>query len=122
MAAAIEARSVERRSEKRWNLIAPLGVYKHHGEVLLGHAVNVSLHGMLVVSERVISLEQRLEIDIEVPGGAGTWEKTPIVAHSVRSYEDNLAGVFKTGFKFEHVSAHAVFSLQRLIDRLASFS
>lgn len=114
--------AVERRGQQRWNLAAPISVSSTGDGRLLGHAVNISLRGMLVVGERPIPLRQRLQVDLELPGDDGRWEKTPFIAIGVRAFQDpNDENIFNTGFQLDYLSPHAVFRLQRLIHELESF-
>lgn len=113
----------ERRVQQRWNLIVPLAVYNRADGALIGHVVNVSLRGMLLVGDQPLPIGERFSVELELPGDEGQWDRTPVVANSVRSFTDpDDDSIINTGFQFEEVSPQALFSLQRLIEDITSFS
>lgn len=113
----------ERRETGRCNLMVPLRVFDRSTGEMIGHAVNVSLRGMLVVGESELDGPQTIQIDLEIPGDGGQWERTPIVARRVRNFVDpDDKTLFNTGFQFEEISPQALFNVQRLIDDVTSFS
>ena len=123
MSAVISPRATERREQPRWTLAAPLAVYATGSDELLGHAVNVSLRGMLVVCERRVEVGATFDVDLEIPGDNGLWERTPFVAHSVRGFEDpDDETIYNVGFKIDYVSPQSLFRLQRLIQELEAFA
>lgn len=112
----------DRRQQQRWNLVAPVSVSLRETGQLLGHAVNLSLRGMLVVGEVPIELNRCLEVDLEIPGDNGQWRKTPFMATAVRTYpEPDDPTLHNTGFHIEYVEPASLFALQRLIHELETF-
>ena len=104
-------------------LAVPIPIFERGNEQLLGHAVNISLRGILIVGEYALPLEQRLEIDMEIPGDSGRWERTPFIAYGVRSFNDpEEPDIFNTGMRIDYVTPQALFSLQRLIHELESYT
>ena len=112
----------ERRQSERWNLKVPLRIFQLDTEVHIGHVVDVSLHGMRVVSSHPLDGEEPMSFDLELPDGDGRWKKAPVTAVGVYSRPDADSGGYFTGFKFLSIEPESLFSLQRLTDDLVPFS
>lgn len=117
-----EWNGIERRQSQRSNLKVPLRVFLVDTEVYIGHVVDVSLHGMRVLSSRPLDGEQPLSFDLELPDSNGREQKAPVTAVGVYSKLDADSGGYFTGFKFLSIKPETIFSLQRLTDELVPFS
>ena len=111
----------DRRQSQRWNLKIPLRVFQAHSEVVVGHLVNVSLHGMRIVSGHRFDDERLMNLDLELPDGDGQWRRATVTVMSVHSQLDPENGGYSSGFEFVSVAPETLFSLQKLLDDMASF-
>ncbi len=113
---------MDRRHYQCWNLKVPLRVFEADTALCVGHVLDVSLHGIKVVSDYPFDSQQETQFDLEIPDGHGQWRTTPVKALRTYSIQNTTSNTFDTGFKFIHVELESLLSLQKLIDELSSFS
>ena len=114
--------SKDRRRSKRWNLKAPLSIFSAESDKLVGQVIDVSLHGMKIMSKHPIKKMKVMSFQIELIDVNNQPVKMPVTAFSVYCIEDEASKGFFTGFEFVHITPECLLGLQRLIDDLASFS
>ncbi len=119
--------SEERRKQERLSLSFILRVYRYkgndansssEGNVLLGHIVDISTGGLMLLSEKPMASNQHLNLLLEIELADEVVEKIVVSARSVWSRKDPNPGWFNTGFKFVEVSAEAGTAIGRLINAL----
>ena len=111
----------ERRRSKRWNLIIPLRLLEVGSEICVGRVVDISLHGMRVVSDCALDEEDSMHFDLEMPDDQDQWTKMRVHAAAVHSRRDAESGEFTTGFEFLEYEPNLM-KLQRLIDNRSWFT
>ncbi len=107
----------ERRQLKRRHLIYYLQVEDIDTGRLLGHLVDVSPGGVMLMSEDAIQVDTVFHLRMKIPGGAsGTLQTIEFQAKSVRSGKDINPDFYDTGFHMVSLSPAQLGQLETLID------
>ena len=110
--------NTENRTLERWRLIYYLRVFDQKDGSLLGHVVDVSRDGLMLISNRQLEPEQEYTITMEVPVDSGEPESIEMMARSVWSKPDINPDFFDTGFELINPPVETVLSIQKLIEDL----
>ncbi|NJK50230.1 PilZ domain-containing protein [Candidatus Gracilibacteria bacterium] len=105
-----------KRKLKRWHLIYYLRVIDRDTKQPIGHLIDISENGMMLVSETPISLEQVFDLQMILPeeiAGMSDWN---FKAKSLWSEPDINPGLSKTGFQLIDVHSEDVGTIECLID------
>ena len=117
-----ESNENDRRQSQRWNLKIPLRVFQANTEVIMGHLVDVSLHGMRMVSNRRLDFGSLINLELELPDGSGQLQRVTVTVNGVHCQPDPKSGGYFHGFQFIAVEPETIFNLQRLVHDLVPFS
>jgi hypothetical protein len=105
----------ERRKLKRRHLIYYLRVFHRSTGRQVGHLVDLTPEGMLLMSERPIRVGRTLPLAMTLPSADGE-QKIEFDATSLWTSPDVNPDFYDTGFKFEKVSRRHLAELETLID------
>jgi hypothetical protein len=111
-----EARMAERRKVKRRHLIYYLRVFDRASGRQLGHLVDLTADGMMLMSERPIRVGRTLALKMALPGGTGGEQIVEFDATSLWTSEDINPDFYDTGFKFEKISRKHLAQIETLVD------
>jgi c-di-GMP-binding flagellar brake protein YcgR len=109
----------ERRKEPRKKLMAFTSVYDQDKGVLLGYIRDLTLQGVLVISEKILDVNTQTNLAIELPGGLPeiTATRMTIPARIARCMEDESSQTYKIGFEFTDVKPEHLRIIQALLER-----
>jgi hypothetical protein len=105
-----------KRQLKRWHLIYYLRVLDRDTKQAIGHLIDISENGMMLVSETPIPLEQVFHLQMILPeeiAGVTNWD---FDAKSLWSEPDINPSLSKTGFQLIDVRSEDVGTIECLID------
>ena len=109
---------VEKRHTKRWQLFYYLRVFEVKSGELLGHVVDITTEGMMLISEAAIPKGVVYELRMEMPGNEGEHTTLNIRAQSRWSTCDVNKNFFDTGFTLVSPSVQVVETIQKIIDEV----
>ena len=109
----------DRRKEPRKKLMAFTSVYDQDKGVLIGYIRDLTLQGVLVISEKILDIDKQITLSIELPGGLPEIAATrmTIPARVARCMEDEGSQTYQIGFEFTDVTPEQVKIIQALLER-----
>lgn len=112
--------ATERRALKRWHLIFYLRVFNQDTEELLGHIIDISESGMMLVSDAPIPVHQEFHVWIDVPEEVGPRQRIHLQAYSLWSRNDINPDFYDTGFRLTNTTSRAMYHIETLIESFKS--
>ncbi len=113
--ATLQDAAAEKRNFKRWQLIFYLRVFERDTGSLLGHIIDVSEGGMMLISEQPLPIDQPFHVYLEVPQDTGPRQHIECEVHSLWSNNDINPDFYDTGFRFTRLTPYALRQLRLLI-------
>jgi hypothetical protein len=107
------------RSQKRWNLVYYLRVFNADNGELLGHIVDLTTDGLMIISESCVAINQHCRLKMEVPIDNEIIKSIELEAKSLWSKKDINPHFYDTGFKLIEPSREAIKAITLLIEELA---
>ena len=109
----------ERRKESRKKLMAFTSVYDQDKGALLGYIRDLTLQGVLVISEKKLDTDKQITLSIELPGGLPeiTTTRMKIPARVARCMEDEGSQTYQIGFEFTDATPENLRIIQALLER-----
>jgi len=107
------------RSQQRWNLVQYLRVIKAETNETIGHLVDVTTEGMMLISENSIPLHQTFNLRMEIPTEDNIPQMIALTAESLWTKKDVNPAFHDTGFRLINPSKRAISAISRLIEELA---
>lgn len=106
----------DRRTLKRRHLIYYLRVWEMFDDRLLGHLVDLTSEGMMLISERPIEIGREFELEIRFPDSEG--ELKPIGFRAVCRWSDNdiNPAFYDSGFEFMEKTPEGLESIRTVIE------
>jgi len=106
----------DRRTVKRRHLIYYLRVWEIPGDRLLGHVVDITPEGMMLISEQPIVTSQELSLEVRLPDIEGALK--PLRFRAVCRWSDNdvNAAFYDSGLEFLDRSPENVESIKAIIE------
>lgn len=95
----------DRRTLHRRHLIYYLKVFEQGSDILLGHLVDITEEGLMIVSEKSMEEGKFLKMRMQLPREIDGNEYIDIDARSMWCRKDANPSLFGVGFKFEYVDA-----------------
>ncbi|MBN1256809.1 MAG: PilZ domain-containing protein [Planctomycetes bacterium] len=89
----------KKRSQKRWHLIYYLRVFDRDTNEMIGHLVNITTEGIMLISDQQIALDKIFHLRMLWPTEGGETEELTFDAKSVWCGNDANPDYFDTGFK-----------------------
>jgi len=106
------------RNQKRWNLVQYLRLVKAENNNLLGHLVDLTTEGMMIISENPIPLGQTYNLRMQIPTENNLTRMVALTVQSLWTKKDVNPDFHDTGFKLINPSKHTVNAIKSLIDEL----
>ena len=106
----------EKRKFKRWQLIFYLRTFDQNTGVLLGHVVDISEEGLMLISDTPIPAEQTFHLGLDVPRETGPRLRIELEARSLWSRPDVNPDFYDTGFRILSITPYALRKLRHLIE------
>lgn len=106
----------ERRHRQRWYLIFYLRVFNQDTGELLGHVIDISTTGLMLISDRPLAAGQHYRLQLDVPKDDGPHEQVTLEAHSLWCHRDINPSFYATGFTITQASAETLLKIQLTID------
>ena len=106
------------RSQERWNLVHFLRVVKAENGETLGHLVDVTTEGMMIISEQSIPLHQIFNLRMEIPTEHDVPQTIALTAESLWTKKDVNPNFNDTGFRLINPSKRTIAAIARLIEDL----
>lgn len=110
----------DKRYYRRWQLIFYLRVYERDSASLLGHIIDLSEGGMMVLSDQPIAVEQNFHLWVDAPRETGPRQRIELEAHSIWCRPDINPDFYNTGLRFTRLSSYDLRKLRLLIDDFKS--
>ncbi len=104
----------ERRKSRRHHVVFYARVYIEETGALLGYLENLSLNGMMVVSDRPISPGKTLTLGLELPQEFNHQGRLQLSARVVWCRADKDPDFYNTGFEITAISAENCGLLERI--------
>lgn len=114
-----KSRIIIKRSQERWNLVRYLRVTKAENNETVGHLVDVTTEGMMLISENSIPLHQTYNLRMEIPTEDDIPQMIALTAESLWTKKDVNPAFHDTGFRLINPSKRAVNAITKLIEELA---
>ena len=109
---------LEKRRAKRWRLFYYLRLFDTSSGELLGHVVDITTQGMMVISEHSIPKGIVYNLRMELPDTEGVPADLELRAQSRWSTCDGNKSFYDTGFTLVNPSREIVESIQQIVDEL----
>ena len=107
--------AAERRNFKRWQLIFYLRVFDQDTGSLLGHIIDISEGGMMLISEQPIPIDQPFRLYLDAPRDTGPRQHIEFEAYSLWSKNDINPDFYDTGFRITQLTPYGLRQLRLLI-------
>jgi hypothetical protein len=111
----------EKRKLKRHRLIYYLRVYSMPDGLLLGHLVDITPEGILIVGESPLPVDQDFNLHMALPGEIQGKEFILFTARCIWSRRDPAPSFFASGFQFVQPPAEEMRIIARLIQEFGYF-
>jgi hypothetical protein len=105
----------EKRAEKRRHLIYYLHVYDQLNNELLGHVVDITAEGLMIIGEKVLPVDHDYTLHMTLPSEILGRESLDFEARSIWSRKDVDPTMFGTGFRLKDVDSEESRIIRRLI-------
>jgi len=109
---------IDERNQERWLLVSCLRVYDAQNRRLLGHLVNVTTEGIMLLSESPLAVDQDYRLNMAVPLGDGAVEEIELEARSVWTKADEDPHFYNTGFQITDAPDESMETISALIEKL----
>ncbi|MEM7209466.1 MAG: PilZ domain-containing protein [Pseudomonadota bacterium] len=106
----------DRREIKRRHLIFHLRVFDRITNEKLGHIVDISPEGMMLVSEEPIPVDQNFQLRMHLPNHEDAIEPHDFEARSCWSNNDINPMFYDTGFHVIQATSEHIQLVKRLVD------
>lgn len=108
----------ENRHLTRWRLIYYLRVFERDSGKLLGHVVDITVEGMMLVSAEPIEIGRDFDVHMALPAPDGTPREIAFRVHSLWKGEDVNTDFHDTGFRLVDPSEDAILAIREVIEDL----
>ena len=108
----------ENRHLTRWRLIYYLRVFDRSTGALLGHVVDITVEGMMLVSAEPIEIGRDFDVRMMLPDSLGGQKEVEFRAHSMWRGADTNSDFHDTGFRHVEPSEDTILRIQDVIEEL----
>jgi len=105
-----------RRTIRRRHLIYYLRVWNTDTKKLLGHVVDITTEGLMLVSDKPIELNKNFNLEVQWQGNDGEVNRICFEAESRWEDRDVNASFYDTGFKILDQAAEVLTPIREVID------
>jgi len=106
----------EKRSFKRRHLIYYLRVYDGVSSRVVGHIVDISPHGFMLISDEPVAAQEEYRLRMKLPGLSSVQEELIFEAVCRWCREDDNPAFFVAGFQIHNLLPEEATYIQSLID------
>jgi hypothetical protein len=107
---------MERRSVRRRHLLFYLRVFDASTGKLLGHVVDISQEGIMVISEKPVATGHHFALEMDLPSGREVKMRIGFTAKSIWSKKDVNPNFFDTGFQIQEMDPECSEMITELIE------
>jgi hypothetical protein len=107
----------EKRELKRRHLIYYLRVFDRNTDQLLGHLVNITSQGIMLISEEPLAVDMIFQLRMKLPSAMVEYESLDFDAKSVWNGKDSNPNFYDTGLQLIDVAADKIAIIEDLIER-----
>lgn len=108
---------IDERNQERWLLVNNLRVFNAENNTILGHLVNVTTEGIMIISEQPLAIDKDFQLKMAIPIGDVTTD-IELDARSIWTKADADPHFYKTGLQFTLCSEEAIQAISALIEKL----
>lgn len=108
---------IDERNQERWLLVNNLRVFNAEDNKILGHLVNVTIEGIMLISEHPLAVDTDFHLKMAIPIGDKTTD-IELDARSIWTKIDDDPHFYKTGLQFSLCSEESIQAISALIDKL----
>lgn len=105
----------DKRTSKRRHLIYYLHVYNQVNLELLGHVVDITAEGLMIIGEKALPVGQEYHLHMSLPSEIMGRESLDFEAQSIWSRPDVDPTMFATGFSLKDIDSEESRIIRRLI-------
>ena len=109
---------LKRRRQKRWQLVQYLRVKNKETDEIIGHLVDISTEGIMLISDQAINPENSYEFSMEIPHPEKQITSLHFVAKSLWSKPDINPYFHNSGFCLVDSQLETVSNIEALINEL----
>lgn len=121
MSQSEDNRRSERRKHERKNLIFYLRVHDDKNENLLGHVINFSANGLMLISDSAIPLDSRQRLRLKLPAVTCSHEALVFDAQSRWCHKDKNPDFYITGFQLCFSKKQEKSESKAFLEKLSGF-
>lgn len=108
--------NLEKRRLKRRHLIYYLRVFNRLNNELLGHLVDLTPEGIMIIGERLLPVDVDCDLYMTLPEEILGKNKVDFVAHAVWSRKDVDPSFYGTGFRMISIDPDDIALIHKLIE------
>ncbi len=106
----------DRRTVKRRHLIFYLRVWEPTSNRMLGHVVDITPEGLMLISEQPIAVGEELQLEVRLPDTEGALQPMRFRAVCRWSDKDINTAFYDSGFEFLERGAEEMETLRTLVE------
>jgi c-di-GMP-binding flagellar brake protein YcgR len=106
----------DRRSIKRRHLLYYLRVWETDSDKLLGHLVDITTEGMMLVSDQPMPIGQAYALEVRLPDSEGDLKPVRFSAISRWSDNDVNTAFYDSGFEFLEQTPQAIATVRQMLE------
>ena len=111
--------AIEKRKRRRWELVFYLRIFNQSDGSLLGHVVDISEEGLMILSETPIELNKDFDLKLELPAsGNKNHQLISLKAHSIWQSSDANPELIDTGFQLINPDKGSIDAIEQLVEEL----
>lgn len=111
-------RSADQRIIKRHHLIYYLRVYDGVGSRVVGHVVDISPHGLMLITEEAIGVQEEYRLRMHFPGAESMQDELIFDAVCRWCRKDDNPAFYLAGFQIQNLSPEEADFIQGMITEL----
>ena len=108
---------IDERNQERWLLVNNLRVFNAENNKILGHLMNVTTEGIMIISEHPLAVDTEFQLKMAIPIGNATTD-IELDARSIWTKADDDPHFYKTGLQFTLCSEESIQAISTLIEKL----
>jgi hypothetical protein len=109
----------EKRELRRRHLIYYLRVFDRNTDQLLGHLVNITPQGIMLISEEPLAVDVVFQLRMKLPSAMVEFEYLDFEAKSIWNGKDSNPNFYDTGLKLIDVAPERIAIVDDLIGRFS---
>jgi hypothetical protein len=106
----------DKRKTKRWHLVFYLRVFDGHGQRIVGHLVDISTRGLMLVSDEPIEKGRSLPLRMKLPKEQAGRQELTFSATCRWCRQDTNPDFYIAGFRIDSIPPELPGQLRQLVD------